>query len=161
MLEKTLENLLDYKGIQPVHPKGSQSWIFIGRTDVEAEALVLWSPDVKSWLIRKDSDTGKGWRQEEKGTRENEMVGCHHRLNGQGSLACCSLWDHKELDTEQLNWTDNPAIALQDSFKFLAVLGPPCCVQAASSCAGVGRGLLLDAVSRLLVAASLVVEYWL
>ena len=102
MLEKTLESPLDCKEIQPVHPKGNQSWIFIERTDVEAEASILWPPDVKSWLIGKDPDAGKYWRQEEKWTTEDEMVGWHHWLNrhefeqaprdseGEGSLACCS-----------------------------------------------------------------------
>ena len=132
MLEKTFESPLDCKGIQPVNPKGNQSLIFIGRTDVEAEALVLWLPDVKSWLIRKDPDTGKDWRQEEKGMTEDEMVGWHHQLNGhefdqapgvgdgQGSLACCSPWGLEELDTtERLNWTDNPAIAFLGFYFFL------------------------------------------
>ena len=82
VLEKTLESPLDCKEIQPVHPKGNQSWIFIGRTDVEAKTPILWLPDVKSWLIWKDPDAGKNWRQEEKGTTEDEMVGWHHRLNG-------------------------------------------------------------------------------
>ena len=114
VLEKTLESPLDCKEIHPVHPKGDQSWIFIGRTDVEAEAPILWPPDVKNWLIWKDPDAGKDWRQEEKGTTENEMIGWQHRLNGyefeqtpegQGSLVCCSPWGHKESDmTERLNW---------------------------------------------------------
>ena len=82
MLEKTLESPLDCKEIQPVHPKGNQSWIFIGRTDVEAETPILWPSDVKNWLICKDPDAGKDWEQEEKGTTEDEMVGWHHRLNG-------------------------------------------------------------------------------
>jgi len=82
VLEKTLESLLDSKGIQLVHPKGDQSWVFIGRTDVEAETPILWPPDAKNWLIGKDPDAGKDWRQEEKGTTEDEMVGWHHRLNG-------------------------------------------------------------------------------
>ena len=81
VLEKTLESLLDCKEIQPVHPKGNQSWICIGRTDAEAEAPIFWSPDVKNWLIWKDPDVGKDWRQE-KGTTEDEMVGWHHQLNG-------------------------------------------------------------------------------
>ena len=81
VLEKTLESPLDCKQIKPVHPKGNQSWIVIGRTDAEAEASGLW-PDAKNWLIGKDSDAGKDWRQEEKGTTEDEMVGWHHRLNG-------------------------------------------------------------------------------
>ena len=82
VLEKTLENPLDCKELRPVNPKGNQSWIFIGRTDVEAEAPILWPPDGKNWLIRKDPDAGKDWRQEEKGTTEDEMVGWHHRLDG-------------------------------------------------------------------------------
>ena len=119
VFEKTLESPLDSKKIQPVHPKGNQSWIFIGRTDAEAETPILWSPDVKNWLIGKDPDAGKDWRQEEKGLTEDEMVGWHHQLNGhkfeqgpgagdgQGSLACCSPWGHKESDmTEWLNWTE-------------------------------------------------------
>ena len=105
--------------IQPVHSKGDQSWVFIGRTDVEAETPVLWSPDAKSWLIWKDPAAGKDWRQEEKGTTEDKMVRWHHRLNGhgfgwtpgvgdgQGGLVCCSSWGCKELDlTEWLNWTE-------------------------------------------------------
>ena len=83
MLEKTLENPLDCKEIQPVHSKGDQSWVFIGRTDVEAETPILWPPDGKSWLIWKDLDAGKDWGQEEKGTTEDEMVGWHHQPNGQ------------------------------------------------------------------------------
>ena len=111
VLDKTLESPLDCKEIQPVNSKGNQSWIFIGRTNAEAEAPILWSPDAKNWLTGKDPDAGKDWRQEEKGITEDEMIGCHHRLNGhefekalgdsegQGSLACCSPWGHKELDT--------------------------------------------------------------
>ena len=111
---------LDYKEIQPVHPKGNQSWMYFGRTDVEAETLVLWPPHAKSWLIWKDPDARKDWRQEEKGTTEDEMVGWHHQLNGhefgwtpgvgdgQGSQECCSSWGCKELDmTEWLNWTEH------------------------------------------------------
>ena len=118
-LEKTLESPLDCKEIQPVHAKGDQSCVFIGRTDVEAETSILWQPDAKSWLIWKDHDAGINWRQEEKGTTEDEMAGWHHRLNGhefgetpgvgdgQGGLACCSPWGHKESDTtEWLNWTE-------------------------------------------------------
>ena len=84
VLEKTLESPLDCKEIQPVHSKGDQSWVFIGRTDVEAETPILWPPDGKSWLIWKDPDAGKDWGQEEKGMTEDEMVGWHHRLNGHG-----------------------------------------------------------------------------
>ena len=82
VLEKTLESPLDFKEIQPVHPKGDQSWVFIGRTEVEAETLILWPPDAKSWLIWKDLNVGKDWRWEEKGMTEDEMVGWHHQLNG-------------------------------------------------------------------------------
>ena len=116
VLEKTPESPLDCKEIQPVHPKGNQSWIFIGRTDAEAEAPILWPPEAKNWLIGKDLDSGKDWRQEEKGMTEDEMVGWHHWLNGyefekalgvgdrQGSLVCFSPFGCKELDmTEQLN----------------------------------------------------------
>ena len=119
VLEKTLESPLDCKDIQPVHPKGNQSWIFIGRTDVEAETLILGPPDGRNWLTGKDPDAGTDWRQEKKGMTEDETVGWHHRLNGhefeqalgvgdgQGSLACCSPWGRKESDmTERLNWTD-------------------------------------------------------
>ena len=119
VLKKTLESPLDCKEIQPVHPKGNQSWIFIGRTDDEAGAPILWPPDVKSWLIGKDPDAGKDWRREEKGTTEDEMVGWHHWLegdefeqvpgvgDGQGSLVYCSSWGHKESDTtEWLNGTE-------------------------------------------------------
>ena len=82
VLEKILENPLDCKKIQPVHPKGNQSWIFIGRTDAEAEAPILWPPDMKNWLVRKDPEAGKDWRQEEEETTEDEMVGWHHWLDG-------------------------------------------------------------------------------
>ena len=82
VLEKTLESPLDCKEIQPVHPKGDQFWVFIGRTDAEAETPILWPPDMKSWLTGKDPDAGKDWGQEEKGTTEDEMVGWHHWLDG-------------------------------------------------------------------------------
>ena len=119
MLEKTFESPLDGKEIKSVNPKGNQPCIFIGRTDAEAEAPILWLPDSKSQLIGKDSDAGKDWRWEEKGMTEHEMVGWYHQLDGhefeqtpgvgdgQGSLACCGLWGHKELHTnEQLDWTE-------------------------------------------------------
>ena len=119
VLEKTLENPLDCKEIQPVHPKENQSWIDIGRTDTEAETPLLWPPDAKNRLIWKDADAGKDWRQEEKGTTEDEMAGWHHRLNGcefewtprdgdgQGGLVCCDSWGRKESDTtNRLNWTE-------------------------------------------------------
>ena len=114
VLEKTSESVLNSK---PINPKGNQPWIFIGRTDAEVEIPILWPPDVKSWLTGKDPDAGKDWRQDEKGMTEDEMVGWHHQLNGQefeqvlgiggqGSLACWSLWGHKDWDrTKQLSWT--------------------------------------------------------
>ena len=116
MLEKTLESPLDSKEIQPVHPKGNQPWIFIGRTDAEAESPILWPPEVKNWPIEKDPDAGKDWGQEEE-TTGDEMVGWHHWLNGhefeqtpgdsegQRSLVCCSSWGHKESDITQ--WMKN------------------------------------------------------
>ena len=119
VLEKIIESPLDCKEIQPVHPKGDQSWVFIGRTDAEADIPILRPADAKSWLIGKDPDAGKDWRQEEKGTIEDEMVGWHHWLDGhgfgwtpgvgggQGGLACYGSRDRKESDTtEQLNWTE-------------------------------------------------------
>ena len=119
VLVKTLASLLDCKEIQLVHPKGDQSWVFIARTDAEAETPVLWPPDAKSWLIWKDPDAGKDWRQEEKGTAEDEMAGWHYRpdehefgwtlgvSDGQGGLVSCNSWGWKELDTtEWLNWTE-------------------------------------------------------
>ena len=82
VLEKTLESSLDFKEIKPIYPKGNQSWIFIGKADAEAEAAILWPPDVKNWLIGKDPDAGQDWRQEDKGMTEDEMIGWHHQLNG-------------------------------------------------------------------------------
>ena len=117
---RLLKSPLDCKEIQPVHPIGDQSWVFIRRTDAEAETPILWLPDVKNWLIGKDPDAGKDWRRQEKGTTEDEMAGWHHWLdghesewtpgvgNGQGGLACCSSWGRKESDTtEWLNWTED------------------------------------------------------
>ena len=113
VLEKALENPLDCKEIKPINPKGNQPWLFIGKTDAEAETPILWPPDAKSWLIGKDPDAGKGGRQVEKGMMEDEMVGWHFRFNrdefepilgdteGQGSLACCSSWDRKESDISE------------------------------------------------------------
>ena len=128
VLEKTLESPLDFKEIKPVNPKGNQSWIVIERTDAKAEVPVLWPPDVKSWLTGKypgagkDSDSGRDWGQEEKGTTEDEMAGWHHRLdgresewtlgvgNGQGGLACCDSRVAKSQtrlsDWTELNWTE-------------------------------------------------------
>ena len=120
VLEKTIESPLDCKEIQPGHPKGNQSRIFIGRTYAEAETPILWPLDVKNWLTGKDPDAGKDWRQEEKGMTEDEMVGWHHRLDGhefkqapgdgegQGSLECCRAWGLKELDTTE--WLNNKNI---------------------------------------------------
>ena len=111
---------LGLQGDQPVNPRGNQSWIFIERTDAEAETPILWPPYAKNWLFGKDPDAGKDWRQEEKGMTEDEMVGWHHWLNGhefkqalgvcdgQGNLVCCSPWDCKESDvTEWLNWIEH------------------------------------------------------
>ena len=119
VLEETLESSLDCKEIQSVHPKRDQSWVFIGRTAIEAETPILWPPDAESWLTWKDPDVRKVWRQEEKGTTEDEMIGWHHQNNGhgfgwtlwvgdgQGGLVCCASWDHRVShywETE-LNWT--------------------------------------------------------
>ena len=119
VLEKTPESLLDSKETQPVNPKGNQSWIFIGRTDAQAETPILYPPYAKNWLIGKDPDAGKDWRQEKKGMTEDEIVGWHHQRNGhefewapgvgdgQGSLMCCSPLGCKESDTtEWLNCTE-------------------------------------------------------
>jgi len=119
VLEKTLESPLDCKEIKPVHPKGDQSWLFIGRTDAKAEAPILWPPDAKNWLIGKDPCAGKDWRWEKEMT-EDEVVGWHHQLNGhefeqasgvgdgQGSLACCSPWGRRVGHNwaTELNWTE-------------------------------------------------------
>ena len=123
VLEKILESPLDCQEIQPVHPKGNQSWIFIWRTNTEAETPILWPPDAESWLIWKDPDAGKDWGQEEKETTENEMVRWHHQCNGhefvrtpgvgdgQGSLACCGSWVHTAVRlaksrTQLSDWTE-------------------------------------------------------
>ena len=119
VLEKTLESLLGCKEIKLINSKWNESWIFIGRTDAEAETPILWPPHEKGWLIAKDPDAGRDWEQEEKGTTEDEMAGWHHRLDGhefgwtpgdgdgQGGLECCDSWGCLESDTtERLNWTD-------------------------------------------------------
>ena len=119
VLEKTLESPLDCKEIQLVHSKGDEPWVFFGRNDAKAETPVLWPAHAKSWLIGKDSDAGRDWGQEEKGMTEDEMAGWHQWLDGhasewtpgigdgQGGLACCNSWGHKESDmTEWLNWTE-------------------------------------------------------
>ena len=117
VLEKSLQSPLDFKEIQPVHSKGDQSWVFIGRTDAKAETLVLWPPRAKSWLIGKDSDAERDWGQEEKGMAEDEMAGWHHWLDGcefewtpgggdgQGGLACCNSWGGKS-QTRLSDWTE-------------------------------------------------------
>ena len=121
VLEKTLESPLDCKEIQAVHPKGYWSWVFIGRTNIEAETPIFWQPDAKSWLIWKDPDAGKDWGQKEKGMTEDEMVGWHHWLDGhgfgwtpgvgdgQGGLACCGSWvrrvGHDWVNWNELNWS--------------------------------------------------------
>ena len=123
VLEKTLASPLDCMEIQPVNPKGNQSWIFIGRTDAEAETPVLWPPDAKNWLTRQDPDAGKDWRREGKGTTEDEIVGWHHRLDGhefehapgvgdgQGGLVCCSPWGQSQRVghdwATELSWTSS------------------------------------------------------
>ena len=123
MFEKTLESPLDCKGIQLVYPKGNQYWIFIGRTDAEAETPILWPLDAKNWLTGKDPDAGRDWGREKKGTTEDEMVGWYHWLNGHefklvpgvrdgpGGLMCCSPWGRKESDRTndwltELIWTE-------------------------------------------------------
>ena len=124
--QKTLESPMDSKEIQPVHPKGNQSWIFIGRTDAEAEVLILWPRGAKSQLTGKDPDAGKDWGQEEKVGIEDGMVGWHHKLNGQEfeqtlgdsegqvSLVCYSAWGRKESDTTE--WLNNNDNTIMDTY---------------------------------------------
>ena len=136
VLEKTLESPLDRKEIQPVHPKGDQSWVFIGMTNVEAETPIFWPPHAKSWLSGKDPDARRDWGQEEKGTTEDEMAGWHHRLDGhgfgwtlgvgdgQGGLVCWGSWCHKESGTtERLNWTELIVIYLHRQSKLMTAIG--------------------------------------
>ena len=130
VLEKTRESPLDCKEIQPVHPKGDQSWVFIGRTDVEAETPIVWPPDAKNWLIWKDADYGKDWGQQ-KGTTEDETVGWHNQLDGhefeqapevgdgQGGLGCCSPWGRKE--SGMTEWLNN------HNYRSLCTLGAESC----------------------------------
>ena len=138
VLEKTLASPLDCKEIQPVHSEGDQAWDFFGRNDAKAETPVLWPLHAKSWLIGKDSDAGRDWEQKEKGTTEDEMAGWHHRLNGresewtpgvgdgQGGLACCNSWGHKELDTtEWLIWSDLDLPCRAPAFSSLVVVSRP------------------------------------
>ena len=133
VLEKTLESLLDCKEVQPVHSKGDWSWVFIGKTDVEAETLILWPPDAKSWLIWKHPDGGKDLGQEENRTTEDEMVGWYHWLDGHGfgrplgvddghrGLACCGSWGRKELHTtERLNLLTSIRISMR-CFTFCSI----------------------------------------
>ena len=137
VLEKVLESPLDCKEIQPINPKGNQSWIFIGRTDAEVETPIVWPLDAKDQLIGRDPDAGKDWMQEEKGMTKDEMVGWHHQLDrhefeqapgvgyGQGSLVCCSPWYHKESDTtEWLNWTELALLATHFSILAWKLPGP-------------------------------------
>ena len=149
--EDSWESPLDCKEIKPVNPKGNQPWIFTGRTDPEAEAPILWPPDVKNWLTGKDPDAGKGWRQEEKGMTEDEMVGRHHRLNGhaieqargvgdgQGGLACCSSWGCRvghDWATE-LNWTEE--FLKEKKSPFLIYISPPASNHSTPPCSQVSR----------------------
>ena len=125
----TLESPLGCKEIQPVHSEGDQPWDFFGRNDAKAETLILWPPHAKSWLTGKDSDGGRDWGQEEKGMTEDEMAGWYHWLDGsefewapgvgdgQGGLACCNSWGHKESDmTEWLNWTELKQLTIYHMF---------------------------------------------
>ena len=121
LLEKILESPLNYKEIKPVNPQGNQPWLFIGRTDAEAETPILWPLNAKSWLIGKDPDAGKDWSLEEKGATEEKMVGWHHWLNehefeqapgdskGRGSLVCCSPWSRKVRHNWATEWQQLPA----------------------------------------------------
>ena len=136
VLEKTLEHPLDCKEIKPVNSKGNQSWIFIGRPDAKAETPILWLPDMKNWLIRKDPDAGKDWRQEEKGMREDEVARWHHWLDGrefeqalgvgdgQKSLVCCSPWGRRvEHDwATELNWFSELCFSSESTEKSLLLL---------------------------------------
>ena len=128
---KTRESSLDCKEIQPVHPKGDQSWVFLGRSDAKAETPILWPPHAKSWLIGKDLDAGGDWGQEEKGMTEDKMAGWHHQLDGhefewtpgvgdgQEGLVCCVSWGRKESDTiEQLDWAELMHIYISFCFCF-------------------------------------------
>ena len=139
VMEETLESPLNWKEIKSVNPKGNQSWLLIGRTDAEAETPVVWPPHAKNWLIGKDRDAGKDWRREEKGTTEDEMAGWHHWLDGresewtpgvgdgQGGLACCDSWGHKELDTtEQMNWTESYEYWVRHKFLSTGLSGENC-----------------------------------
>ena len=161
MLEKTLESFLDCTVIQPIHPKGYQSWVFIGKTDVETETPIFWPPDSKSWLICKGPDAGKYWGQEEKGTTEEEMVRWHHQLNGhglgwtprvgdgQGRLVCCDSWCRKESDmTDKLNW-------LPLSF---SVKTSPCVFPFVSASLHLSTSLIYDGLEEVIFWGSITVQ---
>ena len=123
VLEKTLESPLDCKDIQSVHPKGNRSWIFIGRTEVEVETPILWPPDVKNWLIGKDPDAGKDWRQEEKGTTEDEMVGWHHQPDGHGRPGMLQRMGSQRVRhgwVTEMNWTAFP----RSLYKWINIVCP-------------------------------------
>jgi len=135
--EDSWESPLDWRENKPVNPKGNQSWIFFGRTDANTGTPILWPPGTKKWLIWKDPDAGKVWRQEEKWMTEDEMVGWHHQFNGfefeqapgvgdgQGSLVCCSPWGCKEWDrTERLNWTESSYILYMVNWQFQKTIDP-------------------------------------
>ena len=167
VLEKTLESPLDCKEIEPVHPKKDQPWVFIGRTDAKAETPILWPPHVKSWLIGKDSDTGRDWGQEKKGMTEDEMAGWHHWLDGrefewalgvgdgQGGLACCASWGRKESDTtERLNWKQCRWCGMQ-CLKWLPVISVSwylwlCVTSAPAVRAGPIDLLLIDGICKMM-----------
>ena len=155
LLEKTLESPLDCKEIQPVHPKGDQSWVLFGRNDAKAETPVLWPPYAKSWLIGKDSDAGRDWGQEEKGTTEDEMAEWHHRLDGhefewtpgvgdvQGGLACCGPWVAKSR-TQLSDWTDWLGSVTQSC---LTLCDPMDCSLPGSSVHGISQARILEWVA--------------
>ena len=132
VLEKTLENPLDCKEIQPVHPKGDQSWRFVGRTDAEAGTQILWPPDVKNWLFWKGLDAGKDWRWEEKGTTEEEMIGWHHWLNGHGfeptpgivkdrQAWCAAVYESQKCQTQLSDWTTTSMVVWSLVFKEISI----------------------------------------
>ena len=139
---RRLESPLDCKEIQPDHPKGEWSCVFIGKTDVETETPIVWPPNAKSWLIWKDPDAGKDWGQEEKRTTDDEMVGWHHRLNrhefgwtpgvgdGQGGLACCDSWGRKESDTNERlsDWVTEVSWTVCNTAQWFSQVVVPYCV---------------------------------
>ena len=148
VLEKTLESALDCKEIQPVHPKGNQSWLFIGRTD--ADAPILWPPDVKKWVIRKDPDAGKDWRQEEKGMTEDKLVGWHHWLDGhefeqapgvgdgQGSLVSMGSQTVRHDWATEVNWMWNLSCSMWDLILWPGIEPTPPALRAGSLLVAIG-----------------------